>query len=239
MTSAIFEEDSTWNIRCTPPLGNQSRLFLVKDGLSKNFDFLVFVKLGIGVFFVVVAAPLTNLGKLLIAVWHLFNWHVRIVKHTLHGSLTLSAHLSKGVLSFLRLALFLLFSHLFHESLLALFFNEFDLEGVEQGLLIWTELFDFGLGSSVSNCLSLRVRDLKIDSNKEKLCTLLSDEFKEVLALALLQLLCVLQDDELELDDGLKFSHISLPDIKIGLVKELLAVSPAVQIALLWVDPVF
>ena len=81
-------------------------------------------------------AVLSDLLKLDIAVWHIIDRHVGVLLQSLDSSASLATHLSQS-----SHALFIPFclsrlSQVFFDLLLALLLDEFQLEGVKEGLLV-------------------------------------------------------------------------------------------------------
>lgn len=74
---------------------------------------------------------------------------------------------------------------------------------------------------------------MEVDTDHVKLGTFFLDELEQVLALLVLELLGVLENDQLELDDSLELSEVGLADVLVCLVQEFLAVLPRVEVDLI------
>ena len=197
------------------------------------------VELDIGELAGVCLAILTNLLQFNVTVWHLINRHVWVSHKTFHGGLSGNAHLGESLLALSSCCVLLLLGKVFIDLLLAFFFDELEFEGVEKSLLVGSHLLDFGESCCVSDGSRVGVGEFEVDTDHVKFGTLLLDELEEVLLLGLLEGLSVLQDDQLELNDGLELGHVGSTNIKIGLIHELEAVLPFVKVDFIRICPLF
>jgi hypothetical protein len=216
-----LEQHSSWDVTETFPFGDRASPFVLGDGLAQDFLLIAVIELNIVEFCGVRLAMLTNFHQLFMTVWHLVNGHVGVCFHAPIGFLSGFTHLGESLLALSGSFVLFLLSKVFIDLLLALFLDELDFESIEESLLVSSHLLDLSKGSRVSNGRRIGIGELEVDANHVKLGALLLDELEEVLLLGLLEGLSVLQDNQLELNDGLELGHVGSTNIKIGLIHEL------------------
>mmetsp|Transcript_46363 Transcript_46363/g.61388 ORF Transcript_46363/g.61388 Transcript_46363/m.61388 type:complete len:255 (-) Transcript_46363:1421-2185(-) len=212
---AISKQHCAWHFTGALPASDLAHALLLEHELSKDLLFLLVRELVVGKLGAILGHS-SDLGQLLGAIGHLFNRHVGVVSHHLESSLLGLAHL--GEVGFTLSCLFggSLLGHLLIDSLLALIIEEASLEGIKQSELIGGQLPNGGLRLSVAHLRRLRVGNLEVDTDEVKLGTVLLDELEEILAFLILQLSCVLQNDQLELNDCLELGQVGTAHVLIS-----------------------
>lgn len=237
MRSTITEEDGTWDVACALPASDLSHCQLRMNSFTVHLLFINVIELHISE--LLHSSMFTDLCEFLWAIGHLIDRHVGVSFHCLDSGSTSTTHLGEHLLTFSILAESLILSLLLIDGLLAQIVEELCLEGVEEGELVGAQFANLSCGDSVAHLSVFVVCDLEVDTDHVKLGTSFLDEQEQVLALLVLELLGVLENDQLELDDSLELSEVGLADVLVCLVQEFLAVLPRVEVDLIWISPFF